>query len=96
MLGIERIASYVPDGRRGNLELAEKFGVDAEFLRNKLGVLERARRAPGENTSDLARVAFIRLLQDAQIDAKAIDALIVVTQSPDFPIPHVSAMLHGN
>ena len=88
MQGIERIASYVPAGRRENLHDAARFGVDPGFLREKLGVLQRARKADDENTSDLARAACQRLLDDTGLDAGTIDALVVVTQNPDFPIPN--------
>jgi 3-oxoacyl-[acyl-carrier-protein] synthase III len=96
MLGIEHVASYLPEARRENIQDARRFDVDPAFLRDKLGVLQRARKAPNENTSDLARLACERLFRETSVDPHAIDALVVVTQSPDFPIPHVSAIVHGS
>lgn len=95
MLGIKAIASYVPDGRASNLALGKRFGVDTSFLTGKIGVLERAVKAPDQDTSDLAFLAVQRLLQQQALGADAIQALVVVTQTPDRNIPHVSALVHG-
>lgn len=94
-LGIKAIASYIPEGRASNLTLAERFEVDETFLAGKIGVLERAIRAPDQDTSDLAYLALERLLQQQALDIGSIQVLVVVTQNPDRNIPHVSAQLHG-
>jgi 3-oxoacyl-[acyl-carrier-protein] synthase-3 len=94
-LGIKAIASYVPEGRVSNLSLADRFDVDESFLTEKVGVLERAIRAPEQDTSDLAYLALKRLLEQQALDAESLQALVVVTQNPDRRIPHVSAQLHG-
>lgn len=95
MLGIEAIASYLPEGRRSNLEVRGDFDVDEAFLRDKIGVLERRVKSENENTSDLAVAALEGLLAQTKAPRDSIEALVVVTQSPDFPIPHVSAIVHG-
>lgn len=95
LLGIKAIASYVPEGRANNLALAGHFDVDESFLTNKIGVLERAIKAPDQDTSDLAFLALERLLQQQALDVESIQALVVVTQNPDRNIPHVSAQVHG-
>jgi 3-oxoacyl-[acyl-carrier-protein] synthase-3 len=94
-LGIKAIASYIPEGRTSNLTLAERFDVDESFLAGKIGVLERAIKAPDQDTSDLAHLALKRLLVQQTLDVGSIQALVVVTQNPDRNIPHVSAQLHG-
>lgn len=95
MLGIEEIGSYVPQGRASNMDLAGKFDLDAAFIETKIGVLERAIKAPDEDTSDLALKAFEALLGKASITPDDIDILIVVTQNPDYNIPHVSGIVHA-
>lgn len=95
ILGIKAIASYIPEGRESNLALADRFDVDESFLTDKIGVLERAIKAPGQDTSDLAFLALDRLLQQQALDVGSIQALVVVTQNPDHNIPHVSAQVHG-
>ncbi len=44
--------------------------------------------------SDMAQSGFDELLK-SDFDLKSVDALIVVTQTPDFQIPSTSAVLHG-
>lgn len=97
MLGIESIASYVPAGRVSNLEpgLLARFQVEEKFVRDKVGVLRRAVKAPQEETSDLACAALQALLRKTGLDAGRIQALVVVTQNPDTNLPHVSALVHG-
>ena len=94
-LGIRAIASYIPEGRVSNLALAERFDVDESFLTDKIGVLDRAIKEPGQDTSDLALLALERLIQQQALDADSIQVLVVVTQNPDNNIPHVSAQVHG-
>lgn len=95
MLGIKAIASYVPEGRASNIELAHHFDVSELFLTEKIGVLERAIKGPDQDTSDLAFLAFERLMRKERLDVSAIQLLVVVTQNPDHTIPHVSAQVHG-
>lgn len=95
MLGIKAIASYVPERREKNADLAAKFEVDELFLRDKIGVLERAVKAADQDTSDLAYLALDRLMTEHGVEASTIELLVVVTQNPDRNIPHVSAQVHG-
>jgi 3-oxoacyl-[acyl-carrier-protein] synthase-3 len=95
MLGIKAISSYVPTGRKKNTELSAAFELEEGFLRDKIGVLERAVKAPEQDTSDLALLALQRLIVDHKLDAESIQVVVVVTQNPDRNIPHVSALVHG-
>lgn len=95
MLGIEAIASYIPAQRVSNRERMAQFEVDEAFLRGKIGVLNRAQKAAGEETSDMALAALQRLLAETGLAPEEIQALIVVTQNPDSNLPHVSALVHG-
>ncbi len=45
--------------------------------------------------SDLVIAGFQALSRDGLLDLKSIDALIVVTQTPDYPIPGTSYVIHG-
>lgn len=95
VLGIQAIASYLPEGRASNLALRDRFDVDESFLADKIGVLERAIKSPNQDTSDLAFLALERLVQQQALDINSLQALVVVTQNPDRNIPHVSAQVHG-
>jgi len=95
-VGIESIASYIPEGRRNNLERLEKFDTDEKFLREKLGILEVAVAGEHEEAADLCESAFRALeKKTGALEENSIDALVVVTQTPGEKIPHVSAILHG-
>ena len=95
MLGIEQIAVHVPPGRASNLNLRETFDVEESFLTEKIGVLQRALKAPDVDTSDLALAALNALIAQRGLSRGQIDALVVVTQNPDTNMPHVSALLQA-
>ncbi len=96
MIGIARIAAYVPAGRIDNRSRCEEFGVTEEFLTGKIGVERVARRAEGEDTADLCEKAFARLREETALDPATVDCLVVVTQNPQGSgLPHTSSILHG-
>jgi 3-oxoacyl-[acyl-carrier-protein] synthase-3 len=95
MRGIEAIAVYLPEQRASNRDLMEKFEVDASFLEDKIGVVQRAVRGEGEDTSDMALKALQKLLADTGTAPADVQALIVVTQNPDTNLPHVSGVVHA-
>ncbi|HPN84381.1 MAG TPA: ketoacyl-ACP synthase III [Victivallales bacterium] len=95
MIGIENIASYIPSDRISNYDRKEKFSISDEFIEEKIGVRKVSIRAPEEGTADLCAKAYTNLLAKQNIQPEDIDALVVVTQNPDYNIPHCSAMVHG-
>lgn len=95
MTGIEAIAVYLPEQRASNLALCEQFEVDEAFLKEKIGVLNRALKDADENTSDMAVKALEKLLVQTGVPRNAIELLVVVTQNPDTNLPHTSGLVHG-
>jgi 3-oxoacyl-[acyl-carrier-protein] synthase-3 len=96
MIGLARIATYVPEARVDNLELARALGATEALVRDKIGFLRSARKPAASETSDLAVEAVRRLLGDARMDAAQLQLLVVVTQNPDgHGLPHTSAVVHG-
>jgi len=95
MLGIEAIASYLPEKKISNYEKKEKFDIDDEFIENKIGVRYHSVKDENEQTSDLCVKAYENLTKKIDIEKENIDCCIVITQNPDFNIPHTSAVLHG-
>jgi len=89
------IGIHLPDRRDSNLELATSLGVDHDFLEHKVGVLYRSVRDVGETTSDIAVRAFASLQANVDLPTERIEALIVVTQHPDFKVPHTAALVHN-
>jgi 3-oxoacyl-[acyl-carrier-protein] synthase-3 len=94
-LRIRSIGLYLPSKRESNLEKAERVGFERDFLERKLGVLQRSVMEPGETTSDLGIRAFKALARRSELPCDAIQLLVVVTQHPDFKVPHTAAIIHN-
>ncbi len=95
MIAITNIGCYIPEKKISNFDLLDKFETDENFITNKIGVVQRARKEPEEKASDLCIKAFANLQSKVTIDLLEIDCCVVVTQNPDFNIPHTSAIVHG-
>lgn len=92
---IRSIGLYLPSTRSSNYEKAEQVGFTREFLENKLGVVSRSVMEPGETTSDLAIRAFNALVERSEFSRSEIQLLAVVTQHPDYKVPHTAAIVHN-
>jgi 3-oxoacyl-[acyl-carrier-protein] synthase-3 len=92
---IRSVGLYLPSKRESNLEKAERVGFERDFLENKLGVMQRSVMEPGETTSDLGIRAFNALARRSELPCDAIQLLVVVTQHPDFKVPHTAAIIHN-
>jgi len=95
VLGIEFIKSYIPETKISNYELKEKFEIDNDFIENKIGVKQHAVKPKGMQSSDMCVKAYEQLCEATSIDVSEIECCIVVTQNPDYNIPHTSAIVHG-
>jgi len=95
MLSIKEIASYLPETKVSNYAKKEKFVLDDNFIENKLGVKNHTLKMKDDKASDLCVKAYTNLLDKISIEKENIDCCIVVTQNPDFNIPHTSAIVHG-
>lgn len=94
MIGISNIASYLPEQTISNLEMMEKFDVNESFITDKIGVVNRRIKDEGEKASDLCVKAFHALKKKVDVQLAEVDCCIVVTQNPDYNLPHTSAILH--
>lgn len=95
MIGIQDIGTYIPDQRISNYDRKEEFAIDDLFIEERLGVLQVARKPVDMPTSDLASAAFGDLQHRTGLRPEDVQCLIVVTQNPDYNLPHTSAILHG-
>jgi len=95
MTGILQIGIYLPETKVSNLDLLEKFETDENFIRDKIGVVSRAQKLPEQKASDLCIKAFENLQAKIAFNLEEIECCAVVTQNPDFNIPHTSAIVHG-
>jgi len=90
---IRGIVSCVPKSTISNLECSEEKRSERERLVRNIGILRRRICYPWQCFSDLAKAAAERLLEAVGWARDEIDALIVVTQSPDYPIPATAIIL---
>ena len=95
MLGIETIATYIPETKKSNYDVKEKFELDDDFIENKIGVKYHALKDEGFKSSDMCIKAFENLQKISNVNLEEIECCIVVTQNPDFNIPHTAAIVHG-
>jgi len=96
MIGIESIAYYIPSSKKNNFDLMDKFQIDENFIRDKIGFEQVSTKDSNEEASDLCLKAWQNLALNTREEIlDSIDCIIVVTQNPDSNIPHVSAKVHG-
>jgi len=92
---IRAIGTYLPETRESNVAKAKRFGFADDFLENKLGVVSRAVKEPGETRSDMCLRAFQDLCEKVALNKEEIQLAAVVTQHPDVNVPHVAAIVHN-
>lgn len=84
---LSAIASSLPGLRETAEEIAVATGAEPDFIRNKIGLHERYRLAPGESGLDLAEAACRALLEKTGLAPQDIGLLVYVTQTPDRRVP---------
>ena len=94
LLGVKILAtgSYVPDQVIRNEDLA-KLGYDADWIRQRTGILERRHAPPEMATSDMAIEASKRVMESAGVTAADIDLVLLGTFTPDMPMPATACIV---
>jgi 3-oxoacyl-[acyl-carrier-protein] synthase-3 len=91
---IAGIASAVPERVLSLDDDAQVFGrTEIDRISQNIGVRTRHVASPATCTSDLCRAAASRLLDDLGWERRTVDALIVVTQTPDYFMPATACVL---
>src|SRR4051812_14356537 len=85
---IAGLGHYVPERVVHNAELADRFGVDDEWIVRRTGIHSRRWAGPEESLDDMAVAAAERALEDAGLRAAEIDLILVATVSQDLVIPN--------
>ncbi len=83
----------LPDRVVPNGPIAERIGVDAEWIVRRTGIRERRYAAPDERTADLALAAARRALSDAGLKPADIDLVLVATMTPDELTPNTAPLV---
>lgn len=93
---LEAVYTAVPEREIRIEDELEHYGGSlkkAERARKIIGTDRRRIAWPGLKASDLCLAAAVRLLEERQVDRASVDALIMVTQSPDFDLPATACRL---
>jgi 3-oxoacyl-[acyl-carrier-protein] synthase III len=92
-IGITGLGCYVPDRVLTNDELSELVDTSDEWIMERTGIKERRIAAPEQAMSDVALPACQAALEQAGVDPREIDLLIVATVTPDMAFPSTAAIL---
>lgn len=95
---ISGIVTCVPPEERSIDDELELFGGNARQiarLKKTIGLDKRRVVAPGTTAADLCHSAALDLLEKCELEPEAIDAIVCVTQTPDYAQPCNAAVLHG-
>ncbi len=83
----------LPDRVVSNGPIAERIGVDSEWIVRRTGIRERRYAAPDERTADLALASARRALSDAGLKPADIDLVLVATMTPDELTPNTAPLV---
>jgi 3-oxoacyl-[acyl-carrier-protein] synthase-3 len=83
----------LPDRVVPNGPIAERIGVDPDWIVRRTGIRERRYAAPDERTADLALAAARRALSDAGLKPTEIDLVLVATMTPDELTPNTAPLV---
>ncbi len=93
-IGIKGMAAAVPKRIINNLEYTEYFPKeDVVEIVEKTGIYERRFTDSKTCSSDLCFTAAEKLFEDLKIDRSEIDALIFISQTPDYRMPATAITL---
>jgi 3-oxoacyl-[acyl-carrier-protein] synthase III len=92
-VSITGIGANAPERVMKNDELAQIVDTSDEWIVERTGIRERRVAAPDEALSDLARPAAEAALEQAGLQASAVDLIVVATVTPDMFFPSTGAIL---
>ena len=92
-IGVTGLGMHVPSKVLTNFDLEKMVDTSDEWIRSRTGIRERRVAEPGTTTSDLAYEAAKEALQQAKLDPKDVELLIVATATPDMLFPSTSCLI---
>jgi len=92
-VSITGIGANAPERVMKNDELAQIVDTSDEWIVERTGIRERRVATPDEALSDLARPAAEAALEQAGLQASAVDLIVVATVTPDMLFPSTGAIL---
>ncbi len=95
-VGISGIGSFIPEKILTNDDLSKIVDTSNEWIISRTGIQERHIADEFTATSDLATQAAIKAMEDANVDPKEIDLIILATATPDHFFPATAAIVQKN
>ena len=92
-VSISGLGCRVPDRVVTNEELAQYVATSDEWIRERTGIRERRMASKEEALSDVALPAALTALEQAGVEGKDIDLLLVATVTPDMMFPSTGAIM---
>lgn len=92
---VKGVGHYLPERVVPNSEFEKTLETTDEWIRSRSGIERRHFAAEGEYTSDLAEIAARRALEDANMDADQVDAIVLATSTPDLTFPSSATMVQS-
>ena len=92
-VSITGVGANAPERVMKNDELAQIVDTSDEWIVERTGIRERRVAAPEQALSDLARPAAEAALEQAGLQASALDLIVVATVTPDMLFPSTGAIL---
>ena len=87
------VGSFVPGNNVKNKDLEKIMDTSNEWIIKRTGIESRNWVEGEESTSDIAYIASLKALENANIKATDLDMIIVATITPDFLFPGVGCLL---
>ena len=88
--GILGLGHHLPETVVSNLPIAQRLGIDESWIVKRTGIRSRRHAMPSERLSDLATAAARNAVEDAGVDASALDAVLIATTSADEITPNAA------
>jgi 3-oxoacyl-[acyl-carrier-protein] synthase-3 len=92
---IRGTGSYVPEEVLTNDFFASYLDTSDEWIRPRTGIQERRRVANHESTLTLSKTAAERALDNAGLEARDLDMILVATATPETPLPSTACWLQA-
>jgi 3-oxoacyl-[acyl-carrier-protein] synthase-3 len=90
---IQGLGHHVPPEVVPNGPIAERIGVDDAWIVKRTGIKSRRRALPDERLTDYATFAGRRALNDAGVDPRDVDLVLVATMTPDEITPNAAPVV---
>tara|TARA_Y100000591_G_scaffold333031_1_gene373188 strand:+ start:2048 stop:3016 length:969 start_codon:yes stop_codon:yes gene_type:complete len=90
---VKGIGMYLPEKILTNDDISEFVNTSHEWIYERTGIRQRHIASEDQMTSDLAHMAALDAIQDANINAADIDLIILATSTPDQVFPSTAVKL---